>query len=174
MQDQKKTRQYIIIGFIVMSVIIVGIIGLIYGINNTSSGEPNQKEYIDPGSGDTIVSPEGKTPEKYGVNPDAPSYIGFDKLVDVGLAFDQVISIKSVLGDYAFKVKDQTKITEVSLTADSIKHTPNPNGPDNYLFRVVINRQNEYRVIVSTTDISSIQLSLYTIDGTEPIFTGQK
>ncbi len=175
MRDEKKTRLYIIIGFAVLSAIIVGVIGLIYGLTTKNASEqPDMHQFTDPGSGNVILSPDGKAPEKVGVNPEAPIYIGFDKLLDVGLAFDQVTSIKSALSDYAFQVKNQTKITEISLTAGSIKNTPNPNGPDTYLFTIVLNRKDQYKVIITTNDITSIQLSLYTKDGRDPIFTSQK
>lgn len=174
MQNEKKTQLYVIIVFGVLSLIIFGVVALFYQINNPNTGQPAMNEYTDPGSGNTIVSPEGKTPEKYGVNPDAPIYIGFSKLLDIGISFDQVNSIKSALGDYAFTVKDSAKITEISLTSDSITHTPNPTGPDTYLFRITMNRKDEYRVIVSAPDISSIELSLYTKDGRDPLFTSKK
>lgn len=168
----------IILGFIVMAIVIVGIIALIFkiqGSSSSSTGEPNMNSYTDPASGETILSPEGKLPEKYGTNPDAPVIIGFDELLTRGLSLDQTSLIKGMLNDYADQVKSKGKITEISLVKGSISHTHDRNtGGDTYDFSLLFNRKDTYAAHITIPDTDTVALSLTKASDSTPVYQGTK
>jgi hypothetical protein len=175
-----NSTTYIIIGFIVMSIIIIGIVTLIYNINNNNktaplTAQPGENNYTDPGSGETIVSPDGKNPESFGVNPDAPIYVGFSNLLKRGFTDNQVVALKAALLDFAIQTKGKEKITEISLTVDSITHANNSEtGESTYTFTLTMNRKTEYKAVVTDPDVASIAVSLYEKNGATPVFTSIK
>ena len=63
---QTVPTSYIIIGFVIMSLVIVGILVLFYSVNKgetAQTGDVKQNSYTDPGSGETVDNPEGKSPD---------------------------------------------------------------------------------------------------------------
>lgn len=122
--NDKRLRTLIIIGFIVLSAAIIGIIALITKNSNSESEQPAQTESIDAASGDTVQNTDGKTPEKYGVNPNQPIYLGFSELLDRGMEMDEVDNAKAFLNDYVNKqLQDgKPKIEQISVVADSVEH----------------------------------------------------
>ena len=178
MNNEKQTipTSYIIIGFVVMSLVIIGILVLFYSVNKgepTPTGDVKQNSYTDPGSGETVDSPEGKSPETYGVNPDQPIYLGFARLLDVGLSLDQVENLKAAFLDYVTAQKSTQKITEISITTASIRQTLG-GGSSKYSFDLTMNQKNKYHAVVNSTGISSIKLALSLEGQTTPVFTASK
>jgi hypothetical protein len=177
--NNKQTipTSYLVIGFAVMSLVIIGILVLFYAVNGDEApktGEVKQNSYTDPGSGETVDDPEGKSPETYGVNPDQPVYLGFVKLLDVGFSADQLDNLKEAFLDYATQQKDTEKITEISITTTSIHQSVDPNSGSKYSFELTMNRKTKYRAVVASTGISSIRLALYPDGDPTPIFTTSK
>jgi len=174
---QMTPTTYLIIGFAAMSLLIVGIIVLFYKVNDNNAkqaSDPKQTTYTDPGSGETVVTTDGKSPETYGVNPDTPIYLGFTNLLDVGLSDDQVRNVKAAFLDFAVQNKPKEKITEISITVASIRQTVDPDVGSTYSFDLTMNRKTRYHAVVSSNDITSISLSLSLEGQTTPIFTSIK
>jgi|GEM_PF-1265012 len=176
-----KKQLYLIGAFVIFgiisAIITIGIYNLTQSSGSSSSvaKDPKMNEYTDPASGDTILSPEGKAPDKYGVNPDAPIYVGFSELVSRGLSPDQVASIKAALLDYVVQVKETGKITEVSLKASSITHAVDTTSGDSYYdFQLLVNRKDTYFAHVVNPDIATIRLTLYKGDDKTPVFSATK
>lgn len=173
---QSIPTSYIIIGFVLMSLVIVGILVLFYAVNNGQDQkvkEADQNSYVDAGSGEEVDSPQGKSPETYGVNPDQPIYLGFVRLFDVGLSSDQVDALKAAFLDYTTAQKSTEKITEISITTATIRQTLGAGG-NKYSFDLTMNKTKKYRAVVASTGISSIKLALYLDGETKPVFTASK
>jgi hypothetical protein len=178
MNNERPTipTSYIIIGFAVMSLVIIGILVLFYAVNGNKTpqtSDAKQNSYTDPGSGETVDTPDGKTPETYGVNPDQPIYLGFVRLFDVGFSSDQVDSLKAAFLDYTTAQKAAEKITEVSITTATIRQTLGANG-NKYSFDLTMNKKKKYHAVVASTGISSIKLDLYLEGQTTPVFTSSQ
>jgi hypothetical protein len=176
-ERQSIPTSYIIIGFAVMSLVIIGILVLFYAVNGNQTqqtGEAKQNSYTDKGSGETVDSPEGKSPETYGVNPDQPIYLGFVRLFDVGFSSDQVDALKAAFLDYTAQQKATEKITEISITTATIRQSVDPNTGSTYSFDLTMNQKKKYHAVVASTGISSIKLSLYLEGQATPIFTSSQ
>lgn len=161
--NQKQLRFVIILGFAVVAAGIVGIIALITTSSDDKTATYTQTEYVDPASGETINDTQGKTPEKYGANPDVPVYYGFSILLDRGLTQDEVNEITAFVNDYNNKLitEGKEKLTEVSLYRDSVIHKIE-NEIDNYTMDLLINRTSGYVLqISSNNDTEEITYTLH-------------
>jgi hypothetical protein len=172
---QIQPSTYLIIAFGVLLLIIVGVIVLFYTINNnsdSSTADVPQNEYVDPGSGETIVNPEGKSPETANINPNVPTYIGFSNLYNYGLQQDAVENIKAFINDYADQkiVDNEEKIKEVSLEVASIKHVINRDVNENsYTFKITVNRKEKLNVKIAFEGVITMTNTLYKTDIAQPL-----
>jgi hypothetical protein len=174
---QIKPRTYLIIGFVIMSLIIIGVIVFFYRLNTGKPDQvvdPKQTTYTDPGSGETIVTTDGKAPDTYGVDPDMPVYLGFTSLLSVGLSDEQVRNLKTAFFEFAVQNKPKEKITEISITVASIKQSIDRDAGSTYAFNLTMNRKTKYHAVVTSNDITSIHLTLSLEGQTTPLFTSTK
>jgi hypothetical protein len=175
--NQKQLRLTLIIGFVVIAAAIVGIIAFITNGGSTlTSNEPTVTEYHDPGSGDTVIDVEGKTPETYGSNPDAPGFLGITELASRGMSDGDIDAIEAFWNDYANKqiTENKEKITEISLTKDSIQHSVDRDTAESiYTMDFVINRNTGYVLTVTSEVSTKTSYALYKgIDtSTPPVYT---
>ncbi len=172
---QTQLRLLIVLGFIVIAVGIVGIIGFITQSQTDQGRSYTQTESIDPASGETVIETDGKTPEKYGVNPDIPIYLGFVQLMDRGMTLDDVDEVKGFLNDFANKQisENKDKITEISLYKDSVGHKIQ-NNVDTYTMDFLVNRKSGYVMSIdanSNTNQKTYQLYKGTDTSTSPVHT---
>lgn len=121
----KKKLLVIISLFVGISAIAVGLV-LLTKHFDTSSNSPSQpgvveqNSYIDPATGDTVLSPTGKAVEPAS-GYDGVLILGLSKLLDIGVSSVQVESIKSDLNIFAKNNRvGESNITEVSLVSDSL------------------------------------------------------
>jgi hypothetical protein len=171
--NKKQQRLLIILGFIILSLMIVGIMVLIFNASqqNTST-EPNQNEFVDPATGQTILNPDGKSPENYGTNPDTPVFVGFSNLLRFGARQGTVDNTKSFLNDYANQriANDEERITEISIVVASIQHTIDSSAnTSTYTFEIIVNRGQNYNVRVTMQGVSSMTASLFSSDSKDPL-----
>lgn len=171
--NKKQQRLLIILGFTVLSLMIVGIMVLIFNASQQStSTEPNQNEFVDPATDQTILSPEGKSPENYNTNPNTPIFVGFSNLLRFGARQNTVDNTKSFLNDYANQriEKNEEKITEISIVVATIQHTIDSKANTNsYTFDIVVNRDQKYNVKVTMSGVRSMTASLFDASSKEPI-----
>lgn len=118
--DSYKKRIIIIIAIVVATIGIVVTLALVFGGGNNGSNDPlaDQREYVDPDSGETVLDPAGKTPEGL---VDNGLFLGFSKLLDMGLTDAQYSQVQADLQTYVDTKKlDGKKITQISLIVASI------------------------------------------------------
>ena len=118
--ESYKKRIFIIIGIVVATIGIVVTLAFVFGGANGSSDDPlaDQREYVDPDSGETVLDPEGKTPEGL---VDNGLFLGFSKLLDMGLTSAQYSQVQTDLETYvATKKLNDKEITQISLIVDTI------------------------------------------------------
>lgn len=158
---KENARTYILIGLVTLLLIAPFVFLAIRKSGQTKKAGSNG-EYYDKNSGETISDPNGKTPENYGGNAEGPVYLGFSKLLDVGVSKFQLDAVK-----YAFEQFGQANnktIREVSLTVDSLNVTPhdpkNSDSKDTAYFDVTLDRKENYKARVEYFDISAVRLYL--------------
>lgn len=166
--NQQQLRLVIIIGFIVISAGIVGVIAFIQSQNNSQNQVYTQETYIDPASGETISDTDGKTPESFGSNPDLPLYSGFSVLLERGLTQDEINEITNFVNDYNNKliVEGKQKLNQVSLYKDSVRHKID-NHVDTFQMDLLIDRAKD-RVLTRVRDDNTGKLT-YTLHETTNI-----
>lgn len=135
---------------------------IFYYINNKKeaviySDKSNSNSYIDPGSGETVNSPSGKTKEKTDTT-NTITFLGFTTLLDHGLSYKQLNKLKSYFSQYSLTQK--TPINEISITIASYN---SQKTTDNRVmnFEITINRKIKLDTKVEINDIDSIILYLY-------------
>jgi hypothetical protein len=124
MNNRKKL---IIIISLVGLLVILTIVFIVLKTSHTSSPtQTGTSSYVDPASGTTVSSPNGKTPEPLsGYN--GVVYLGFSSLLDDGLSNDQFSNVKLHLAAfYENSSVESVKVTQVSLQISSITQTNNP------------------------------------------------
>lgn len=162
--NTKQLRLTVIIACVIVSAGIVGIIATVTNSNNSTKTGYTQSDYVDPGSGQTVIDTEGKTPESAGRNPDIPSYIGFAELNDRGFNQNDIDKLRSFLNDYANKQiqENKEKVTEISLTKDTIQHSVNRDtGESIYTLDLTINRNTGYVATITSDGLTKTSYALY-------------
>lgn len=136
-------RNLIIAGVVVLLLIVIGGLFALQQARNQSTNTDSagtETQTVDKNSGETVTTFEGKTPETYGVLPDAPMYLGITQFLDVGITTEQLDNIKYALYQYA--ISTTPKIKQVSITENSaIAQTPNAEGKATMTFEVVMDKQ---------------------------------
>jgi len=121
-------------------------------------------DYYDKGSKETVSNPPNRQPETYGTtetNP--PTYLGFSKLLDIGVTSFQVDATKESF--YRYSKKDQKNIKEVSIFVDSIKavyrdrDSADPN--QTATFDVKIDRKDTLKAKLVYSELRVARLYLY-------------
>jgi len=171
MQSPNNRRRFIFI----IGLALLAILALTFLLLAHSSKPPKKQSssYVDPLSHETISNPAGVSPEIYGSNKNTPLYLGFDKLLNYGLTFDQVSSLEAAFYNYT---KAQTPaLKQVSVAVDTItpQHDPNdPNSPFLLLFNVGFGGKTIYKASVnySNLDLQSVQLTLMASTGRKVIY----
>lgn len=159
-----RTRRLLLIGALLTTGIFLAVV-LVLSDKPQQSGE-GTGQYYDTGSGETVSSPIGKTPENYGEEQDKPLYLGFSKLPNYGVTQNQVEALKLGLAFYSGRRSE--KITEVSLQVATISAGAyNEDSGERILtFDLQVNRKDMYQATMVYKGLRSAKLSLAK-DGTE-------
>lgn len=171
--NDNRLRNFIILGFIGAAILIVGIFALFQN-NGDNQAQPDQTEWTDSASGDTVQDTQDKTPEKYGVDPNQPVYLGFVELLDRGMLLEEVDNAKVFLTDFVNKeIKEgKPKITRLSVETDSVTHTIQSNK-ESFTMNLVTNKEQRYSFDVTTDANTNIRTLSLTKDGTVVYSTKQ-
>lgn len=154
--DNRKRLMFILVGFVVL--IIVGLIVFIGRPNKTKIGTG---QYYDPGSGETVSDPIGKTPEFSGQDSGQPVYLGFSKLLDIGVTQDELNGIKLAFARYPYQ--NAKPANEISIFVSSIVTAPYDKGIDTkqtVSFTVLLNRKDKFYASIDYFDLTTIRLSI--------------
>lgn len=151
----------IIIGALIVVFIIISIIFVIMKKNDNSHKVTDQSTvgaYTDPGSGETIYNPPNKTPESY--KGSTAAYLGFSKLLDIGLTDVQLDALKSYFAIYSAQQKKP--FTEISLDVSSLTQNIDQNsGMVTVTFNVIFNRTATEKAVVTYDGITNVTLELH-------------
>jgi hypothetical protein len=160
--NESDDRRKVIFVVLVLGVVILFVVYILFTFRVIKRGEEPGR-YYDPGSGETVSDPPGKSPETadIGVN-DRPIFLGFSKLLDHGMSTDQVNGVQE--GFYQYSQTLEKPLKEVSLTVKSIDPVyPNPDSGDTAVkinFEVTLDRKNVYKARVEYDDITTVRLFL--------------
>lgn len=151
----------IIIGAMVLLIIIISIVFFFMKKNDNSHKVTDQSTvgaYTDPGSGETIYNPPNKAPEDY--KGSTAAYLGFSKLLDIGLTDVQLDALKSYFAIYSAQQKKP--FTEISLDVSSLtQNIDQDTGMVTVTFIVTFNRTTTEKAVVTYDDITNVTLELY-------------
>lgn len=123
-------------------------------------------EYFDPGSGETVDTTPNQGPELNG-RVNNITYLGFAKLLNIGVSGDQIDIIKSDFLKYSSSL--ETPLKEVSITVASIRQTVN-DGDVELKFTLTINRESTLNAQVNYFGIGAPELKLSTTDNDNTIY----
>lgn len=123
MNNRKKL--IIIISLVILLIVLIIVLIALRTGRTSPPASTGASSYVDPASGTTVSSPNGKTPEPLsGYN--GVVYLGFSNLLDDGLSNDQFNSVKLHLAAYYENSSvESEKVTQVSLQTSSITQTDN-------------------------------------------------
>ncbi len=153
-----QNKILIAIGLFLLFVFIISIIYIIINQpdTNTSKDSSETITYVDPGSGETVITTPNKVPE-VATGEDIVT-LGFTALIDRGASKEQVDRLKSYFVDYSKNL--ETPIQEVSITKASIGKVVN-DGIVYMDFDVTINRSQTLKAHFQYAGLSDPSLSLY-------------
>ncbi len=135
------TRKQIVIILTSLFLLVIVVLVVISSNNNTeTTGVVDQNKYVDPASGETVLSPEGKVPESE-VNSDL-IILGITKLLDIGISNNQMSQVELILEEYSKTIKaGGSKITEISFDVSSFKQNINQDTSEVVVTsKLIINR----------------------------------
>lgn len=128
-------------------------------------------EYYDPASKETVSNTADKTPESYGEVTSQPVFLGFSKLLDVGVSADQITGAKLAFTNYFNK--QNLPVKEISIYVDTIKQTPLERGSEenrSVTFNAILGRKQKVAAKLEYYDLSNIRLYLANKSGGDIIF----
>jgi len=159
MIEIQKKRIIIFIGIFFAFILIISVIYLVVNKPNSTTGDPTIiTTYTDPGSGETVYTTPNKTPESAG--PSATiTYLGFSKLLNIGMTFDQLTLLKSYFA--AYSTDQKTPIKEISITVASLKQIINRDtGEVTVTFNITIDRNSVYNATIKYSSITTLSLTI--------------
>lgn len=157
MQSVNRNKA-VLVSIVLLPVVVALVVFIFISSRSNSNGE----EYYDPGSGETVSSPKNKTPEKFGVDSDSPTYLGFSKLIDAGLTSEQLDLVKVIFG--RFSSSDGRSLTELSVTTKSIDLEVSEEGM-RLSFELTANRTVNYGCIISYVGLDDARVVISDKDG---------
>lgn len=153
-------RRLFVIAICAIAITIIFIAVFFSNVSKKPSDEVNLNEYFDSASGETISSPDGKTPESYGIDEDSEgiSYLGFSKFLELGLTTFQVEAVK--IGFDLFSDKTTVPITEVSVFVNSAKQdtVSTDRSTKKIIFETLVNRKDKYSANISYSGLKDARL----------------
>ena len=157
MQSQSKRGLMILVFFLGM--IFIG--GLVVILTIHKNKKPASTEHIDPFSHQTVSSPAGKEPDKYGVPAGEPVYYGLDKLLAYGLSQNHISYFKAAFLKYS--QSQSNSISQVSIDVDHIStsHDNTKSGaPFIVTFKVQLNEKDTKQVRLEYVGLEDLKLFL--------------
>lgn len=159
LSNNSPNKRKLIIVIILVTIIILLIIGFIFYNQRDKSDEVN--EYYDPGSGETVSNPDGKSPENFEKIGNTPTFLGYSKLLDVGVTKFQEEGLKTAVTLYSRE--NNNFISESSITTSSIKIS-DYDDPNTLIrtadFEMTINRKDKYQAKAILDGIKNVNLIL--------------
>jgi ABC-type Na+ efflux pump permease subunit len=151
-------KRVIIIGLIIVAVItLIIFFSIISTSNKTTESKLVITTHIDPWSGETVS-------EQKNGNSKNITMLGFIKLIDIGVTYDQLTTIKSELNDYA-KTQKGT-VSEISIDVSTITSSYNEDTSERTItFTVVIDQKTKIKATVTYKGLGDPALTLYDSSG---------
>lgn len=149
----QKRLMLALAGFVVLI-----IIGVVVFLGRPKKIASDTGQHYDPGSGETVSNPVGKTPEYLGQDSGQPLYLGFSKLLDIGITQDQLKGIKLAFEKYPYA--NNKPAGEISIFVNNITSAPHDvnDTKQTIYFPVLLNRKDTYYATVDYFDLTTIHL----------------
>lgn len=154
----KNNKKYI---FIIL-IFITSIVLVFCFIFNPKNHEDYLKTNItiDKYSGETIIETPNKSPEKAGAD-NSVVFLGYSKLIDIGMTYNQMIETKKMFNNYAESQKN-ISISEISINISSIiSYLDDTTSNRIITFETIINRKTKINAKIEYFGTGNPSLILY-------------
>ena len=147
----------------VIFVLFIGLISIIFILVNSSGDKTKDptitERYIDPGSGETVITTPNKTPEINGKNNEAV-VLGSSRFTEVGITDTQIHKLWSCFSDYASLQKPA--LQEISIIVASInKINTDPTTSENNIdFEITVDRKTALKARIIYSGLSNLKLEI--------------
>ncbi len=151
---------------LVVLVVALGLVVLLISLrsNLNDRSTENTDEYLDPHSGETVSNPPGKSPEVYGTDESQPVYLGFSKLLNVGITALQIEVLKDSIDTFAQQEYGK-HASEVSIDVSTITQSEfdrDSEDTSRYVaFDVIIDRGDRFQATFYQTSLRGGKLTLH-------------
>lgn len=164
MNEDVISRKKITVVFIIISILmILGTIAIFSMTkkdnSNTEPANDTSTVSVDPISGEEIITSPDKDKEVAGVNPNKPSFLGFQTLVNNGATYDDIITIKDMISEYILTLNLKSAPI-VSLKPSTWSQQVTGTGDSVYSFDFYINSQNPHTCNIKSDQISALSLTI--------------
>lgn len=159
-----EKRNLIIVG-VTIGIVTIAAIAIGFAVQ-TNKSETATEVYVDPGSGETIIT-DNKSPQGSEASlKNAIIYPGFSKLLDRGLSTEEIQSIQTTIAEYSLEQEERFK--EVSLVVASMRYVKSSENPEisSLTFELKVNRKNDYYMTVTPIDDETSTTKLFAADKT--------
>jgi hypothetical protein len=166
---QLRTRRLLVVAFLLIALIAGGILLLL----NQPKKIGTDDRKIDKFSHEIISDPSGKSSEQYGGLANAPVYLGFDKLLDLGITSAQLDNLKKAF--YKYSISQPQPIKYIGIDVDNITSQYDQNDPNALyyiFFNVQFNQKDIYKAKAQYSSLTDIRLFLTNNSG-EDIYDSQ-
>lgn len=161
--DTRVKKRVIIVGVILFFVFVIISLLYMWSQNQTNTSDTTEvptTSYTDPYSGETVRVIEGVAPESYN-NENPVIFLGFTKLLDLGMTQLQTDLIKSYIEVYSElrASEDTTRISEITLDYNTFEQAINSESGEKVVtIDTIINRDEamRYQLIITSVDISNV------------------
>ena len=156
-----KSRKHVVVLCVVIGLLFL--VWLYFAIKSGQRGV-GPGDYYDKGSKETVSNPPNRQAETYGTTKtDRPVYLGFSKLLDIGITSLQVEATREAF--YRYSRAGQKNIKEVSIFVDTIrsvyKDRESTDTKRTATFDVKIDRKDTLKAKLEYFELRVVRLYLY-------------
>lgn len=161
MTDTKKIV-LLIVGFFLLSC-ITGLAAYGYYMNTHQTNavvQPSSTQKVDPTTKQVIDNGASQTPENYGVNPAAPSMIGFATMLDQGITQTDLTAFQGGISNYFVSNTSTYPPSSVVVLSNASCGFPASDGTVSCVYTLTINDKTKLQGNVSTDEAGHITIGI--------------
>lgn len=166
MSNNKKIFLFVV-GFLLLSC-LTGLAAYGFYKNSNSSGatvQPNSGQKVDPITKQVIDDNADQTPESYGVNPAAPSMIGFAAMLDQGIIQADLTAFQGGISNYFVSAVSTYKPSSVVVLSNASCGFPANDGSVTCTYSLTVNEKTKLQGTLITDEAGHVTITLTNSSG---------
>ena len=161
MNSNKKIALIIAIFFLISCVTGLAAYGFYKNSHSTGTDvQPTSTQEIDPITKQVIDDGADQTPESYGVNPAAPSMIGFAAMLDQGITQPDLAAFQSGISNYFVGATSIYPPSSVVVLSDVSCGFPKSDGSVSCTYTLTVGDKTKLTGTFTTDEAGHITISL--------------